>query len=291
VTPSTPSSAPSEPLRVIVLGGRRPEIRTVVEDVKPWLAERTEIVAVDLGQKGDLSGLQADIALVFGGDGTILRAARQMGHDQVPILGVNMGTLGFLTELPADRLKTGFERVLAGEYAIKRHLVLQCQVDGGERGHEQHLAFNEIVISAGPPFHIIDVHLTIDGQEVTTYSGDGLILSTPVGSTAHSLSAGGPVLRQEMEAVLITPICPHTLTTRPLVDEADKCYELAVTRASSGTTLIIDGQVQRTIGPGEPIRITRAPVRLGLVRLEGHNYYRTLNEKLRWGGQPNYTRP
>lgn len=288
-----PESRPSasKTLRVIVLGvGERTDIRETVEELTPWLAERAEIVAIDLEREADLAGVEADIALVFGGDGTILRAARRMGHRQIPVLGVNMGTLGFLTELSTDQLKERFELVLAGRYQITRHVVLECRVCGGPDELERHLAFNDVVISAGPPFHIIDVRLTIDGQAVTTYSGDGLILSTPVGSTAHSLSAGGPVIRQEMDAVVITPICPHTLSTRPLVDEADKCYELVVTRASRGTTLIVDGQVQRTICPERPVRITRAPVQFQLVRLEGHNYYRTLSDKLRWGGQPNYSR-
>lgn len=273
------------PLAVLVLGSAsKPAVRALARRLVPWLQERTRVVAVDLHRRLSLAAIRADMAIVLGGDGAILRAARQMGHNQIPVLGVNLGKLGFLAELSADQFQDQFASILRGQYNVTQHMVLQCRLQTGQ----EHLVFNDVVISAGPPFQIIDIDLAIDGERVTTYSGDGLILSTPVGSTAHSLSAGGPILRQEIDAVVVTPICPHTLANRPLVDRADKCFDLTVTRASRGTTLILDGQVQRVVRPGETIRVSKAPVRLRLVRTLGYSYYRTLGDKLRWGGQPNY---
>jgi NAD+ kinase len=276
-------------MRVLVLGvGAKSQVRALAARLEPWLEQRVRIVGIDLEQKMDLSRTKADLTIVLGGDGAMLRAARQMGHNQIPVVGVNVGKLGFLTEFTEGEFHDRFEAVLRGEYHVGEHLVLECTAADSQGRTEKHLVFNDVVVSAGPPFQLIDIDLTIDGEPVTTYSGDGLILSTPVGSTAHSLAAGGPILRQELEAVVITPICPHTLANRPLVDRADKEYELVVTRASRGAKLILDGQIQRPVRRQAPIRVRRAPVHFKLVRTEGHNYYRTLSDKLRWGGQPNY---
>lgn len=155
---------------------------------------------------------------------------------------------------------------------------------------EAHLGLNEIAVLAGASLSMIEVDLSIDGELVTTYSGDGLIISTPVGSTAHSLSAGGPLLRQNLEAFVITPICPHTLTNRPLVDRADCTYELAVPRAPEGVTLVIDGQIKEPLRAGDRVLLRRADVTFQLARLPGHSYYKTLHRKLGWGGQPHYGR-
>src|SRR5262249_12064095 len=153
----------------------------------------------------------ADLALVLGGDGAILRAARQMGYQQRPVLGVNLGKLGFLADLRPDELRTCFPRVVHGQYRVTSHLMLECVVEAPQ-GTRTFLGLNEVVFQAGPPFHMIDLDLSVDDEFVSRFSGDGLILSTPVGSTAHSLSAGGPILGQELSAFVITPICPHTLT-------------------------------------------------------------------------------
>jgi NAD+ kinase len=148
------------------------------------------------------------------------------------------------------------------------------------------LGLNEVVIQTGPPYHMLDIELSIDGERVTTYSADGLIVATPVGSTAHSLAAGGPIVRQDLSVFVITPICPHTLTNRPLVDSAEKTYELVVHQ--SGSTLVVDGQIQIPLASGDRVTVRAAPVTFGLVKLPGHSTYRRLREKLSWGGQPIY---
>jgi NAD+ kinase len=148
------------------------------------------------------------------------------------------------------------------------------------------LGLNEVVVRVGPPFKMLDVELTVDGEVVAGFLGDGVIVSTPVGSTAHSLSAGGPVLGQTLQAFVITPICGHTLTTRPVVDSADKTYTIGV--RNEGAWVVVDGQECGPLHPGDRVTVRRAPVSFRLVKVPGKSYYQTLREKLRWGTMPNY---
>jgi NAD+ kinase len=266
--------------------GMKPRVPKVAEELLPFLRERCEIVAFDLSQQMDLSAYEADIALVLGGDGAILRAARQMGYHQVPVLGVNLGKLGFLADLSPEDVRNHLSGIVRGDYEVTRHLMYECVVEGpGES--QTLLGLNEIVVRSGPPFHLIDIDLSIDGTLVSTCSGDGLILSTPVGSTAHSLSAGGPILRQDLQAFVITPLCPHTLTYRPLVDGADKVYTIEVPREAS-VVLIVDGQLVRSLGPEHRVVFRRAPVQFQLIKLPGQGFYPTLRDKLHWGAPPGY---
>jgi NAD+ kinase len=275
-------------MRILVLGNaHRPGVLQEAEQLLPWLREQCEVVLVDLYQEHCLSDVAADLTLVLGGDGAILRAARQMGYRQTPVLGVNLGKLGFLADLRPDELRTYFPRVLQGEYRVTQHLMFECLISRPE-GTAPYLGLNEVSLQAGPPYHMIDLDLIIDGETVSRYSGDGLIISTPIGSTAHSLSAGGPILFQELSAFVITPICPHTLTNRPVVDSADKTYTIALTRASAGTALVIDGQEIVPMTTGQRATIRKAPVTFGLVKVPGRTYYQTLRDKLRWGTQPSY---
>ena len=147
------------------------------------------------------------------------------------------------------------------------------------------LGLNEAAVLVGPPFVMLDVHLYVDAEWVTTYSCDGLIVSTPVGSTAHSLSAGGPILRKDLQAFVVSPISPHTLTNRPVVDAADRVYEMFVPRPHEGTSVVVDGRVLATLGPEDVVRIVRAEPKFQLVEAPGHSYYRTLREKLGWSGR------
>src|SRR3954470_7848766 len=164
-----------------------------------------EVVLTDLTKHRDLTGVTADLALVLGGDGAILRAARQMGYQQVPVLGVNLGRLGFLADLSPDEAVEYLPNVLRGEYRVTEHGMFVCALTDGAVCR-QILGLNEVVIRAAPPFKMLDVELLIDGEVVSRFLGDGMIISTPVGSTAHSLSAGGPVLGQELAAFVITPM-------------------------------------------------------------------------------------
>ena len=276
-------------MRILVLGfGQRPGVREEADRLRPFLRQHCVIAFEDLDQKADLAAHDADLALVLGGDGSILRAARQMGYKQIPILGVNLGRLGFLADLTPDQLRSCFTCVVDKKFRVAQHLMFECIVEGPE-GVTRSLGLNEVAIQTGPPFHMMDLELIIDDEKVSDYSGDGLIVSTPIGSTAHSLSAGGPILGQELSVFVLTPICPHSLTSRPVVESADKVYTIVVRRSNpNGTMLVIDGQEMIPLTDRHRVTIRRAPVTFGLVKVPGRSYYQTLHEKLNWGTPPNY---
>ncbi len=195
-----------------------------------------------------------------------------------------LGKLGFLADLSPDEFLAQLPAICSLALPVVEHLMLDCQLLRGGETVCQQLGLNEVAIFAGPPFAILQVDLYVDAELVTTYSCDGLIVSTPVGSTAHSLSAGGPILRKDLQAFVVSPISPHTLTNRPVVDSADRVYELVVPRPNAGTSLVCDGKVLSGLEPGDRIRVQRADARFGLVAVPGHSYYRTLRDKLGWGG-------
>jgi NAD+ kinase len=273
-------------MRVIVLGfAGRPNVARRIERLLPLVQEHTTVVASDFTGQLDLSKVEADLAIVLGGDGSILRAAHQMGNRQLPVLAVNLGRLGFLADLSADEAIQLLPLLAQGELPVVEHLMFECRVlrEGGQL-HED-LGLNEVAVLSGSPFAIMDVVLYVDSEEVTTYSCDGLMIATPVGSTAHSLSAGGPILRKDLQAFVISPISPHTLTHRPVVDSADRIYELMVVNPRSETSVVVDGRVCCTLQPGDRVRIQRAEARFKMVSAAGHSYYRTLREKLGWSGR------
>lgn len=273
-------------MRVIILGfGGREDVVREADRLQPVIADRAEIAAIDFTGEEDLTQVDADYAIVFGGDGSILRAAHQMGERQLPILAVNLGRLGFLADISPNELPRVLDRLVSNKLRVVEHLMFWCTLIRDGEVIERRLGLNEVAVQTGPPFAILDVDLYVDSELVTTYSGDGLIVSTPVGSTAHSLSAGGPILRQELQAFVICPISPHTLTNRPVVDAADRAYELVIPRPSSGSCVVVDGRVMSTLAPGDRVRIERAEQQFLLVKAPGHSYYRTLREKLGWGGR------
>jgi NAD+ kinase len=275
-------------MNIFVLGNaQRPGVEQEAEALLPFLSQHANVSIFDLRQQKDLSPYTADLAIVFGGDGAILRAARQMGYHQVPVLGVNLGKLGFLADLSPEELRECFPQVVRGHYRVTRHLMYECLVES-PGGNHSFLGLNEVVVHKGPPFHLLDLDLRVDEEVASRFSLDGLILSTAVGSTAHSLSAGGPILGQELPAFVITPICPHTLTNRPLVDSADKTYTITLVSRSADAVLILDGQECLPVTSADRITVRKAPVTFGLVKVPGRTYYQTLRDKLRWGIQPNY---
>src|SRR5947209_1970928 len=269
-------------MRFYVLGNTtKPGVREMADRLLPQLREAGEVVVFDLDRSADLGRTTADIAFVLGGDGAILRAVRQMGYCQVPVLGVNLGKLGFLADLTVEDAICCLPKVLAGDYVVTSHLMFECVVeDGTSTG--TYLGLNEVVIETGPPFHMVEYEVSVDGEPALHCAGDGLIISTPVGSTAHNLAAGGPILGQEISAFVLTPISAHTLTTRPLVDTADRVYTIRLSQAN-GAWLVIDGQEQLRLTLEHRITVRRAPVEFRLVKVPGHTYFATLRDKLRWG--------
>ena len=249
-----------------------------------------ELVGVATDSEPTAEQRQADLAVVLGGDGAILRACRSFGRAQIPLLGVNLGRLGFLADLTLENIRQSLDQLRQREYSVVDHLMFQCVHERESGTEESYLGLNEVVIDSAGSLSMLDVTLTVDDEPATTYSGDGLIISTPVGSTAHSLSAGGPILRQDLQAFVVTPICPHTLTNRPVVDRANAVYTMSVPDAEAGVMLVIDGQIKQPVSPGDRIVVRRAEVSFQLARLPGHSYYGTLNRKLGWSGQPHYRR-
>ncbi|MBX9677408.1 MAG: NAD(+)/NADH kinase [Gemmataceae bacterium] len=275
-------------MKVLVLGNALKEgVIAEVDRQLPMLRRHLDVVLVDLRQEKPLP--DADLALVFGGDGAILRAARQMGYRQVPVLGVNLGRLGFLADVSPEELEASVEQITAGRGRVTHHVMYECVLEDPKAASSQtFLGLNEVVLHTLPPFHILDLSLTIDGVNVARFAGDGLIISTPIGSTAHNLSAGGPILGQELDAFVITPICPHTLTYRPLAESAASTYQVRLNDDSEGAVAIFDGQESRPLGPEHVVTIRRAPVRFHLMKTPGRSYYQTLRDKLRWATLPGY---
>jgi len=276
-------------VKVYVLGNaERSGVAAEVERWLPLLKEKVEVLAIDLHQERDLATLPlADLALVFGGDGAILRAARQMGYRQVPILGINLGRLGFLADIHPHDLSECFIQVLQQNFQITRHLMFECVIESDD-GKQTVLGLNEVAVHAMPPFRMLELELEVDGAIVSRFGADGLIVSSPIGSTAHNLSAGGPILGQELAAFVITPICPHTLTYRPIVESAEKTYTIRLGRGAECALVVVDGHAAAQVAMGHRIVIRKAPVTFQLVKVPGHSYYQTLRDKLRWGTSPSY---
>jgi NAD+ kinase len=265
-----PHEPPPEHLRILIVG---PAGLAGVDDearrVEALLAARGHqtrclLAAREAWGGGPFPG-EADLVVVLGGDGSILRTARWMGYDQVPVLGVNLGALGFLADFSRQEVEQALDEIAAGRFRLVEHLLLECEVLRGGRALQRELGLNEVAILAGPPFSMIEIQLHVDGELATTYRADGLILSTPVGSTAYNLSAGGPIVRKDLDAFVFTPLNPHTLT-------------------NAGSACMVDGRVITPLAAGDSIRIRRAAPRFALVETQNHGYYRTLREKLAWGG-------
>lgn len=279
-------------LRAMLLGsGRRPLVREQATRLRPLIEQHADIVLEDLEFRRDLSGIQADIAIVLGGDGSILRAAKQMEFNQVPVLGVNLGRLGFLADVLPEELPNCLPDVCAGDCQILAHLMFQCTIYRcGKRLH-QALGLNEVAVLGGSPYSMLSVDLYVDSDLATTYSCDGLIISTPIGSTAHSLSAGGPILQKNLQAFVISPISPHTLTVRPVVDAADRIYEMVVPQPNDSTAVVLDGMTLCRLTREDSVRVQRAEPQFKTVEIRGKNYFRNLREKLGWGGNVDSHRP
>jgi NAD+ kinase len=272
------------PRIVVLVAGHREQVRQRAETLIQIVERCAEVVGVDFAHDIDLQAVDADMVVVLGGDGSILRASHRMGQRQLPILGVNLGKLGFLAAITPEGFADIFPQVCVGHYSIIEHLMFSCTLFRSGQAVHARLGLNEVAILNGPPYSILNVDLYVDAQWATTYSCDGLIISTPVGSTAHNLSTGGPILRKDIQAFVISAIGPHTLTVRPVVDSADRVYEVVVPAPSEQTAVVVDGQVLATLHPDDRVRVERATACFRMVEVPEQNYYRTLREKLGWSG-------
>jgi len=272
-----------------------PEGRRIAEELGAWLRARGVAVRFDqetaraLGRKdGIRQGTLprgTDLAIVAGGDGTLLSVARTAGPLGVPILGVNFGGLGFMTELQPEELYNALERVLAGRYAIEEREALRVRFRRGRKAAVEHALLNDAVIAKTALARMLVIGLKIDGERVATYTSDGLIIATPTGSTAYNLSAGGPILDPRMSAFVVAPICPHTMSYRPLVVPGSVTLEATLENHTEEAHLTLDGQVGFPFSHGDTIVVDRHPRSVRLMRVAGRGFFDVLQRKLHWGGR------
>jgi NAD+ kinase len=222
---------------------------------------------------------RADLVVACGGDGTLLRAARLVGSRDVPIMGVNLGGLGFLTEFAADEARAGIKDFCQDNHTEERRMVLDCRY-----GRRSGFALNDISINMGPANRAIELVASSGGVLVTRFVGDGVVVATPTGSTAYSLAAGGPVVYPTMDAILLTPLSPHALASRPMILPADALVELELSQRSESAVLNLDGQERWVVRPGRPLRIERAGFTIRLVTPKGKTHFQILRDKLKWTG-------
>jgi NAD+ kinase len=277
----------------MILKRHDPRVREVVADVIPWLHSRGAEVFLDqapaLPQPVSLNVVppeelakKVDVVAVFGGDGTMLYAARVVADSGVPILGVNLGSLGFLTEVKLEEMHAALEGLLTGEYQLEERMLLEVEVSKRDRSLTRYLALNDAVINKGTLARIIELEVSVNSQLVTLTRSDGLIISTPTGSTGYSLSAGGPILYPTLAALIITPICPHTLTNRPVVVPDGAVVGICL-RHGTDVMVTVDGQVGMPLEQGDCLTVRKATPVLRLVQSKGSPFFKLLREKLKWG--------
>jgi NAD+ kinase len=266
----------------------------VILQLLPWLTSRGHSVVLeketadlvpsvitDAAGRPELPG-QVDLLIILGGDGTLLSMARAVGDLGVPLLGVNLGGLGFLTATTLDEMFPALEAYLGGQMAIEERMLLAARIVRTGQPLGEYAALNDIVITKSAMSRIIDLSVSVEGRYATAYRADGLIISTPTGSTAYSLSAGGPILFPTMDAVVLTPICSHTLTNRPIVVPGTDRIEVTLL-ADQEVMATMDGQVGVGLREGDTVEIRKAAARIRLVRFPQKDFFSVLRTKLKWG--------
>jgi NAD+ kinase len=299
---------PMAPKRVLILGNMdKAGVRERIEALRPWFARRATVVGV-LPAREPLPAwaLEADLCVVMGGDGTLLSAARAVARRQgrtecpggagsrrgsrgpLPLVGVNLGKLGFLAEYSVGDLKACFDDVLAGRVRPLCRMMLEVRLrPRGGRAFSS-VAANDVTLSAGPPFRMIDLLVGPARRPLWRYRGDGIVVATATGSTGYNLSIGGPVLEPELEAIIVSPMAPHSLSLRPIVLRAEAVVQITATRVNRGSAVIVDGQVSRTIGDGDTVEVRRSRSVMALVPHPDRTFFQTLSGKLHWGKSPHH---
>jgi len=282
---------------IICKHGKAEALKASVE-LTGWLNARginvllDEYAAKELGVKGTRDrelAERSDIVVVLGGDGTLLSVARLVGERGTPIVGVNLGTLGFITTVPLNQLYVTMETVLSSQYKVQERMVLNAKVKRGDKLVGEYNVLNDIVINKRELARIIEVEAYVDGKYLSLFKADGLIISTPTGSTGYSLSAGGPVVHPSLSSIGVTPICPHTLTNRPLIVPDDAFLEAIVRSSEQSVLITIDGQVGAALEYGDVIEARKAEHKMYTVMSPDEDYYHMLRTKLKWGGELDYS--
>jgi NAD+ kinase len=273
--------------RILIMGNlQREGVRQQIDRLHDWFSQRAQVAWVGSTRDKPPQVPGALLCVVFGGDGTLLAAARAMAGSNLPLLGVNMGKLGFLAEFSVEHLRRHFDDILAGKVAPTRRMLLQMRVSSCQGGPFTSAVANDVAISAGPPFRMIQLMLSQQGRPIVQYNGDGLIVSTPTGSTAYNMSAGGPIMEPTLEAVAVTPIAPHSLTVRPIVVRSDRELIVTALKVNAGTMAIVDGQISTPLCEGDQVLIRRLGQDLLILPHPGRTFFQTLTSKLQWGRSP-----
>ena len=278
----------------IISRPRRVDISAIVPPLQKWLEARNlhaqydQETASSLGTESQGKtraelATESDLLLVLGGDGTLLSAAREAAPHGIPILPINLGSLGFLTSFTLQEMYPALEETLAGHLAASERVMLHAALIRDGKTLDDQRVLNEVVINKGALARMIEVKLSIDQDFVCRYRADGLIVATPTGSTAYSLSAGGPIVHPNVESIIVTPICPHTLSDRPLVVGDKCCVEMNLVGPADSVYLTLDGQKGLQMQSNDRVRIFRAEERLKLIQPKRKSYYEILRSKLKWG--------
>lgn len=283
----------------IVLKPHQPQALKTICELTIWLGQRgiqlvggpqieRERIELETGcpvheVEADKLAAAADLVLVLGGDGTMIATARLIGDEEVPVLGVNYGGLGYLTEFRIEELYDALEMILAGNYRLDKRVMLAVELHRGEEVVTRNSVLNDVVINKSALARIIEIEAYLNSQFVSSFRADGLIVSTPTGSTAYNLSAGGPVIFPSMNAVVITPICPFTLSNRPLVVPDDAVIELLMKTDQEEVALTLDGQVGFPLTVNDRVVIRKSRTTFNLIQPSNRNYFDVLRDKLRWG--------
>ncbi|MDP6268418.1 MAG: NAD(+)/NADH kinase [Arenicellales bacterium] len=255
-------------------------------DISVYIGDTTadNITGTRIEDSGLPVGETIDLAVVVGGDGTMLHVARGLASYALPMIGINLGRLGFLTDLSADRMHEGMDELLRGEFTVEERIMLQVQISNGRDNLNESVALNDVTLSKGNTGRMIEFDTRVNSEPLGRTRGDGVIISTPTGSTAYALSAGGPILHPLLPAIVFAPICPHTLGHRPMVLDDSSIIELEILDlAGADGNVFIDGLKQLAVSGNEIIRISRAETVTRMVRINSHNHFTALRSKLGWG--------
>ena len=274
---------------------KAPSATDILGRLIPWLRKQNYHIFLDTGtaaiinetssyEKREISQ-QADLLIVLGGDGTLLSVARAAHPHNIPILAVNLGSLGFLAEISIEELYPTLENILAGKFEIENRMLLNaCIWRNGEKV-EDHNVLNDVVINKGAVARVINLQVLVDGQYMTSYRADGLIIATPTGSTAYSLSAGGPIIHPSMHTLVLSPICPFTLTNRSILIPDQSIIQVKLAAEYDDVRVTLDGQEGYDMRAGDILKIKKTKTSLQLIRGPNKNYYQILRDKLHWGSQ------
>jgi NAD+ kinase len=271
--------------RIFLVGNpQKPNVTAAFAHLKAWLQAKHLLVGADLDGRPELiAPAKPDLVISLGGDGTILCVAQAMQHSQVPIVGVNMGKLGYLADFTAAELESDLDRIISDRELISHRMMLDVTIHGQGGQDRTGIALNDCVIRVGEPFRTIGVGVSIDNLPVTTILGDGLIIATPTGSTAHNMSCGGPIVQPDVDAIVLTPLCPHSLTHRPVVVGPECKIDITLQRTGGGCAAILDGQAIHPLSIGSTLTLQKSKQTFQLVRNPRRKAWDLLVQKLKWG--------